>query len=81
MSAGAEWEPFSISKEEYDELIGALKATPPSEIKSHARYAWVRPDFDPSLDHIEVYLVWAMAVCQKHRDNWHAALKNAGVSG
>ena len=78
MSPGASWEPFSDDDEEYAGLIKALKATPLSEIKPHARYVWVQPIFDDSLDHIELYLVWAAAVCLKHRDAWKTTAQKRG---
>ncbi len=79
MSPGTSWEPFSVSEEEYAELVQALETTALPQIKPHARYAWVRPILDPSLDHVDLYLVWALAVGLKHREVWKAALRSAGV--
>jgi len=66
MGPGSEWEPFSITEEEYRALVEALKATSLAEVKPYARYAWRVPEFDASLDHVENYTEWLIAVCQKH---------------
>ena len=70
MSPGASWEPFSISKEEYDALVEAIKATPISEIKPYARYSWLPFIFDEEFDHILDRYKWMKAVCEKHRDDY-----------
>ena len=74
MSPGATWEPFSIGEQEYADLVEALKSTPLEEINSHARYAWFQPILDPTLDHIDVYMVWMIAVSQKHRERYRKEL-------
>lgn len=79
MGPGTTWDPFSVTETEFAELVEAIRSTPLAEIKPHARYVWLKPTFDPSFDHIELYLVWAAAVCRKHRDDWKAALKQAGA--
>lgn len=74
-SPGANWEPFSISDDEYLSLVEAVEKTPLDEIRPRARYAWLKPKFDPSLDNIDVYHMWMIAACQKHRDRWKAELE------
>jgi hypothetical protein len=78
MSPGATWEPFCVSEQEYVDLVESLRKTPLAEIEPHARYAWVKPSFDPSLDSIDVYWAWMAAACQKHRDRWRATLTALG---
>lgn len=75
MSPGASWEPFSISENEYAELINAVRTTPIEEIKPHARYAWVSFQFDPEFDQITDRHMWMKEVCEKHRDEHHSQLR------
>jgi hypothetical protein len=77
MSPGATWQPFTISKEEYKALVSALKMTPLSEIKPHARYTDVTMKCAPDFDHIQDRIAWIRAVCSKHRDSWHEELSKA----
>lgn len=79
MGPGTSWEPFAISEAEYGSLAEAVQNTPVSEIKLHARYAFVAMKFDPSFDHIEERRDWFQAVCQKHRSAWHEELEKAGA--
>ncbi len=79
MSPGATWKPFTISKEEYEALLTALKTTPLSEIKPHARYAEVTLKCDPEFDDIQDRITWIRAVCSKHRNSWHEDLRKAGA--
>jgi hypothetical protein len=75
MGPGATWEPFSITEQEYAGLVEAIQSTPLDEIKAHARYAWLKPILDPSLDHVELYLVWMLAAGQKHRARYQEAMR------
>lgn len=79
MSPGTEWEPFTISENEYDALVEALQSTPISEIKPHARFAFVPMKLDHSFDSITELLEWFRAVCDKHREAWHLELEKAGA--
>jgi hypothetical protein len=79
MGPGVTWEPFTLDEDEYSELVRAFETTPLAELKSQSRYAWVKPVFDHSFDEVNLYLAWAAAVCQKHRDRWKATLREAGV--
>jgi len=76
MGPGATWEPFSVSEQEYTNLVEALRSTTLDQVKPPARYAWFLPILDPSFDHIGLYWVWMMAVCQKHRDRWRKDLSD-----
>ena len=78
MGPGASWKPFSISAEEYQQLITAIKTTPIETIQPYARYAWLRPQFDDSFDGLTDYISWMRAVCEKHRETWHAKLRATG---
>lgn len=77
MSPGADWEPFTISADEYAALVDAVQHTPISEIKPHARYASLPFKFDHSFDELSDWLDWIKAVCKKHRKEWHEQLKEA----
>lgn len=74
MSPGTSCEPFSISEEEHAALVDAVFSTPRSEIAPHARYAWFPRQIDHSFDHIQDYVEWLTAVCEKHRDSFHQKL-------
>jgi hypothetical protein len=80
MSPGASWEPFTISEEEYNELVKAVRNTPVSELIPYARYAFVQMKFDHEFDFIVDHMEWMKAVCDKHRDVWHAELGRLGAS-
>lgn len=79
MTSGTQWEPFAISEEEYLQLSEAVQNTPISEIKPHARYAFLAMKFDQSFDQIEEWQDWFRAVCQKHRNAWHEELERSGA--
>ena len=78
MSPGAGWKPFTISENEYKELVKAVKDTPISEIESQARYAFIPMEFDCEFDHIEDRFEWMRVICNKHRDKWHQEMRDAG---
>lgn len=50
MSPGATWEPFSISREEYHDLVEAVRTIPPEKLRDRARYAHLQFIFDPEFD-------------------------------
>ena len=79
MSPGTEWQPFTISEDEYAALVEAVKRTPMSEIKLHARYAFLPMKFDHRFDNILEWETWLAAVCKEHREAWHAELRKAGA--
>lgn len=79
LSPGATWEPFAISEEEYAALVESVQQTHISEIKPHARYAFVPMKLDTSLDGIEERRDWFRAACQKHRAAWHEELEKAAA--
>jgi hypothetical protein len=78
MSQGTEWEPFTLSGGGHAALVEAVKQTPVSEIKPYARCAFLPMKFDNAFDDIAEWAAWVEAVCKKHREDWHAALKKAG---
>ena len=78
MSPGASWEPFTLEIDEYESLVEAIKTTPIIDIEPHARYAHVPLKFDSSFDQLTSRWDWMKAVCEKHRDSWHAELRKAG---
>jgi hypothetical protein len=80
MSPGATWAPFTITREEYDELIAAVADTPVCEIQPHARYAELPMKIDHDFDHIQDRFKWMKAVCARHRDHWHDELRRTQQS-
>lgn len=78
MSPGASWKPFEISQQEYVALCDAIRNTPVAEIAPQARYAELQFRFDSSFDHVQDAQEWMRLACEKHRESWHAALKQAG---
>ena len=66
MSPGANWEPFTITSEEYTQLVEAIESTPLDAIKPHAHYAFAKPIFDHELDGLQEYFTWVMAAGAKH---------------
>lgn len=67
MSPGATWEPFSVSEQEYQDLVEAVRTVAPKTLRRKARYADKAYTFDPSFDHHQDYFDWMRAVCAKHR--------------
>jgi hypothetical protein len=78
MSPGATWQPFSLSEQEFRDLVEAVRTVPPKALRSRARYANLPYKFDASFDHHQDYSEWLGEVCAKHRDDWHAELKRGG---
>lgn len=76
MSPGATWEPFEISKSEYDALVETIRTLDPLTLGDDARYTWPRFEFDPSFDEIDSWEEWLFAVCEKHRDAYHLKLES-----
>lgn len=70
-----------VIKDEYTDLVDAVKHTPVSEIKSRARYAGQPLKFDNELSHIQNRVAWMKAACDKHRDRWLAENKELNASG
>jgi hypothetical protein len=79
MSPGTKWEPFTLAEDEYAALAEAVKLTPVSEIKPHARYAFLPMKFDRRFDNISGWQAWFAAVCKEHREAWYADLRKAGA--
>jgi hypothetical protein len=79
MGPGTKWKPFTLSESEYAVLVEAVKRTPVSEIKPHARYAFLQMKFDHKFDELPRLDVWFAAVCKEHRAAWHAELRKAGA--
>jgi hypothetical protein len=79
MRPGTKWEPFTLSEDEYAALVEAVKQTPVSETRPYARYAFLPMKFGHTFDDISEWQVWFGEVCKKHLEDWHAALKKAGL--
>lgn len=67
MGPGATWEPFTISKSEYEELVKEVAIGDLNGIKKVVRFADGRAVTDDSFDHIKDYFEWRKAVSEKHR--------------
>ncbi len=76
MSPGATWEPFTITIEEYNHLVVAVKNTPIAEISPYARFAHLAMKFDETFDHLTDRFEWMGEVCKKHRARFHEELKS-----
>ena len=76
MSPGATWQPFELSRAEYEELVQAIEDLDPKSLGDRARYTRVKFDFDSSFDSIQAWESWLRAACKKHRD---AYLRRQGV--
>ena len=76
MSPGATWEPFQVSKAEYDELVDSIKVLDPQSLGDAARYTWPPFEFDPAFDGIPDWEQWLLAVSEKHRDLYHEKLES-----
>lgn len=50
MSPGATWEPFSLTPEEYRDLVTAVRVVPPESLRDRARYAQVAFTVDPEFE-------------------------------
>jgi hypothetical protein len=50
MGPGAKWEPFSLSREEYDLLVDAIRTVPPGAIEGLPRPVPLPFTFDPEFD-------------------------------
>jgi len=78
MSPGVTWEPFELSRQEYDVLVAAVRSSEVELLRSRTRYAFLRFKFDSSFDHLTDYFQWLETVCKEHRARWHAELRDAG---
>jgi len=74
MSPGATWEPFQLTKDEYDKLVKAIRILNPKTLGDKARFKWVKFEFDSSFDHITRWDDWLFSVCEKHRNSYHRKL-------
>lgn len=50
MSPGAAWDPFTLSLDEYNQLVEAVRTVPPESLRDRARYAHLPFTFDPAFD-------------------------------
>ncbi|TWI77346.1 hypothetical protein LZ24_00151 [Desulfobotulus alkaliphilus] len=66
MGPGASWEPFSISEEEYEQLLDALEDLDPATLGEEARYTDEKLSPDISLGTIRDQWEWMQAVGERH---------------
>lgn len=69
-----DWEPFEISRDEYDQLVDEIEAVDPASIWSHKGISFVKLRRAEELDHITDSRRWTKAVCQKFSDDYVAKL-------
>lgn len=83
MSPGATWEPFSLTPQEYVDLVHAIRTVPVESLRDRARYAHLPFTFDPEFDGPpETYPVrgevkrWHRHVSPDHREyfDWAGAV-------
>lgn len=72
MSPGATWAPFSLDDDEYDRLVEVIARLDPKALRERVRYTWVKYEFDKGFDHLPDWESWIAAVCEKHRESYHA---------
>ena len=75
----ADWHPFEISLEEYDDLCVEMEKLEPTEIGSVARYAFVKVKRAKEFDSIRDEGEWSQAVSSKYEAEFLENL-TAGVS-
>jgi hypothetical protein len=68
MGPGAIWEPFEITRTEFNELAALIDTTPPRDLATKARYCEVQWAFDPQFDGILDRARWMEVVSLKHRE-------------
>lgn len=80
MSPGADWHPFEISHEEYQELCADLELIDPLSLKHQARYIWIKAKRAPEFDDIADYVDWGRAITEKYRsEGQEEAERNIGA--
>jgi hypothetical protein len=67
MSPGTSWKPFSISEDEYQELVEALLSLDITEAKrNHPHMSFENVTVDETLHHCATRLEWLKAVSTKY---------------
>ncbi len=66
MSPGSSWKPFSLSENEYNELLSEIEDTDPASL--NARFTFVKYKRDPELEKTNKHLDWMRKACEKHRE-------------
>jgi hypothetical protein len=77
MSPGAIWQPFQITREEFDELAVAIIGSHPGVLVEKSRYDDIQLEFDPQFDEIPDRIEWLASVCAKHRESYRRKLEHA----
>ena len=80
MSPGASWKAFQLNETTHSKLLNLVKNTNPKSLKEKSRYIGVKYIEDQSFDHLHNHYVWLEAVCNKHRERFHAEIAK-GKSG
>lgn len=81
MSSGTSWVPFEITEKEYQELVATIVQLDPKTLGDDARFKYVKFEFDNAFDDIRYRSPWQMAVCEKHRAEYHIKLSRIRGSG
>ena len=80
MSPETRWSPFQITSDEYSDLIAAIQATEPSDLKGAPRQFFLKIQIDPEFDNMSDQEAWLKAACAKHRSTYHARIRAAEAS-
>ena len=82
-----DWEPFEISRDEYDRLVDEIEALDPAEVWSHKGIKFVKLRRAKELDKFSDSHRWSLAVGKKYSDEYVANLmqlnpaESGGASG
>lgn len=74
MGPGATWIPFTLTSQQYNELVHDIESRPPTTFNEQVRFGYIQFARDPSLDYITDRFEWFQAACKKHRSNYHQRL-------
>ncbi len=77
MSPGASWQPFSLSEKQYEDLLWEILHRSPDELEGKARYWRIPFIVDSSFDGYREKTAWSKAVCEKYRERWLEANREA----
>jgi hypothetical protein len=75
MSPGSSWQPFEISEEEYRQALPSIFQPNLDELREKVRFSGIPIQIDSDFDHIQDRFEWMQAVCIRHRDQHHQAIR------
>lgn len=80
MSPGATWQPFTVSRYDYNALVEHLRSVDLASLKGKVRYTVMQFGFDSQLDDIQDRQAWVEAVCAKHGEAYHRAIQELTIA-